>query len=64
MSEPTENELAPLRKLLRGEYVIDDEGFHVEFDEALESKLDALDPEWMRSMREFYVSSGARRWYA
>ncbi len=72
MSLPTEKELKSLED--NGYYVqlldiehnrrVNSEGFHDQFDELLEAKLDSLDPEWMDAMRKAYRDSGAERWYA
>jgi hypothetical protein len=61
MSIPTKDELALLAK---EEDDSDDEGFHAEYDTALEVKLHELDPEWMEAMEQYYQSSGLSRWYA
>jgi hypothetical protein len=40
----------------------DHESFHSKFDQCLEARLDDLDPEFMRQMREYYEASGMARW--
>ena len=59
MSKPTEVELNRLKKWGR-----DSESYHSEFDDILEEKLIALDPEWMEAMQEIYNSSRNERWCA
>ena len=67
MSKPTREDLI---KLSRNRYDfsnmhgMDAEGFHDDFDQILEAKLDELDPEFMKSMREVYDASRCDRWYA
>ena len=56
---PTEEELRELK-----EATGDSESFHGEFDDCLELKLMALDPEWMTAMQQFYKDSGMERWCA
>lgn len=59
MALPTESELAKLR-----EAEGDAEKYHSFFDDILEERLDELDPEWMRKMREVYDKSRMARWCA
>lgn len=59
MSVPTEKELSKIRQASG-----DDEGYHSEFDTALEVKLKELDPEWMEAMSKEYGESGMSRWCA
>ena len=65
MSLPTEAELQALdTQHGPGKYCEDSEGYHCVFDELLEAKLDALDPEWMAAMRKLYEESRCARWCA
>ena len=59
MSLPTPEELAALHRK-RG----DGEMYHGMFDDLLERKLMALDPEWMTAMQAEYERSGMARWCA
>ena len=61
MSKPTDDELLKLRNIAAQH---DDEWFHTSFDDFLEAKLDKLDPEWMKVMREAYDKGGMARWCA
>ena len=61
MSLPTPDELKGLRVAKRAG---DDEVYHSEFDDALEAKLMALDPEWMTAMAKEYKKSLMARWCA
>ena len=61
MSQPTREELRTLKVF---EERNDSEAYHDAFDELLEAKLMALDPEWMTAMQQVYEKSEMSRWCA
>lgn len=51
-------------RLVKHSKDFDDEGYHVTFDKLLEDRLEELDPEFIREMKNTYKESNMSRWYA
>ena len=61
MAMPSEEDIERLRALAARH---NDEAYHSFFDELIEAKLEELDPQWMRVMREEYEQSQMGRYCA